>query len=66
MSTKSQDFQEKLTTAKEILNQLMDPEIALEHSVKAYKEGMQTLKEAQTLLDNAKLEYETIKENLQS
>lgn len=66
MSNASKNFQDKLTTAKETLQQLMNPEITLETSVKAYKEGMETLKEAQKLLDDAKLEYETIRENLQT
>ncbi len=61
----TKDFETKVDHAKKVLEQLMDPEITLENSVKVYKEGMKTLNEAQKLLDDAKLEYETIKEQVQ-
>lgn len=61
----SQNFETKLEDAKKILDQLMNPEITLEHSVKAYKEGMQKLSEAQKMLEDAKLEYEAIKEKIE-
>ncbi len=61
----SQTFETKLEDAKKILDQLMNPEITLEASVKAYKEGMKKLNEAQKLLEDAKLEYETIKEKVE-
>lgn len=64
MSNKTKDFEHKLTQAKEKLNTLMNPDMPLEESVKAYKEGMNLIKEAQTMLDETKLEYQTIKENL--
>lgn len=57
---KDDDFEAKLERAKKILDQLVDPEIPLEKSVKLYKEGMATLKEAQAMIEAAKLEIETI------
>ncbi|KIM11581.1 MAG: hypothetical protein KU37_05120 [Sulfuricurvum sp. PC08-66] len=64
MSNTTKVFETKLSQAKELLNTLMNPEITLEASMKAYKEGMELLKEAQTMLDHAKMEYETIKERI--
>jgi len=54
------DFESKVEAAKKIMEQLMDPEIPLEKSVKLYKEGMALLKEAGEILEKAKLEVETI------
>ncbi len=51
-------FEDKIKTAKELLEKLIDPEITLQNSVKVYKDGMKELEEAQKLLDDAKLEYE--------
>ena len=56
--TKEISFEEKITRAKEILDKLMNPEITLSQSVTFYKEGIKELKEATTLLENAKLEFE--------
>ena len=61
----TKDFETKVEHAKKVLDQLMDPEITLENSVKVYKEGMKTLNDAQKMLEDAKLEYETIKEQVQ-
>jgi exodeoxyribonuclease VII small subunit len=38
----------------------MDPEITLEQSVKLYEEGLKTIKEAQVMIEDAKLKVETI------
>ncbi|BDY13795.1 exodeoxyribonuclease VII small subunit [Hydrogenimonas cancrithermarum] len=57
---KGLDFEEKVEAAKKIMEQLMDPEIPLEKSVKLYKEGMKLLKEAGKILEDAKIEIETI------
>ena len=51
-------FEEKIAHAKEILEKLMNPEITLSESVAYYKEGINELKEATRLLENAKLEFE--------
>ncbi len=54
------DFEKKLDSAKEVLERLMDPELTLDQSVKSYKEGMQTLQDAQKILEEATLEFEKI------
>jgi len=60
-------FEERVEAAKKIMEQLMDPEIPLEKSVKLYKEGMELLKEAGKILEEAKIEVETIeKEEIDS
>jgi len=60
-------FEERVEAAKKIMEQLMDPEIPLEKSVKLYKEGMELLKEAGKILEEAKLEVDTIeKEEIDS
>ena len=58
----AQDFEQKLQEAKTILEQLNSPDITLEASVEAYKKGMDALKEATKLLENAKLSIEQAKE----
>ncbi len=54
------DFEKKIENAKEVLEKLMDPELTLDASVKSYKEGMQTLQDAQKILEEATLEFEKI------
>ncbi len=54
------DFEQKLESAKAVLEKLMDPELTLDQSVKSYKEGMKTLQEAQKILEEATLEFEKI------
>ncbi|WP_456401614.1 exodeoxyribonuclease VII small subunit [Hydrogenimonas sp.] len=53
-------FEERVEAAKKIMEQLMEPDIPLEKSVKLYKEGMRLLKEAGKILEEAKIEIETI------
>ena len=60
MSNEQNDFESKVEAAKKIMERLMDPDIPLEESVKLYKEGMALLKEAGKILEEAKLEVETI------
>ncbi len=54
------DFENKIENAKKILEKLMDPELTLDQSVQSYKEGMQTLQDAQKILEEATLEFEKI------
>ena len=62
---KAKKFEEKLSYSKEILEKLMDHNITLEESVKLYEEGLKNIKEAQTLIEKAKLKIEVIeKKNL--
>ena len=56
-------FEDKLESSKKILEKLMDPEITLEESVKAYDAGMKELQGAQKLLEEAELKIQTIKQN---
>jgi len=51
---KNNTFEEKLEHSKELLEKLMNPEITLEESVKLYEEGLKNIKEAQTLIEEAK------------
>lgn len=60
------DFEGKIKHSKEILEKLMDPEITLEQSMKLYKEGMDEIKGAQKLLEDAKIEYEEIKKSFEA
>ena len=57
---KINDFEEKIEKSKEILDKLMDPEISLDNSMKLYKEGIKELKEANKMLELAKLEFEEL------
>lgn len=54
-------FEEKIENAKKLLEKLIDPQITLSNSVEIYKNGMNELKEAQALLESAKLEFEELK-----
>lgn len=63
MSTDKLSFENKLENSKKILETLMDPEITLEASIKAYDEGMKELRDAQKLLEEAQLKMQTIKQN---
>jgi len=54
-------FETKLQNAKEILETLMNPEITLQESVKAYEKGMKELNEAQKMLEEAQIKIQNIK-----
>ncbi len=60
---KAKTFEEKLDQSKAILNQLMNPEITLEESLKLYEAGLAEIKEAQTMIEEAKVRIETIEQN---
>jgi len=57
----AEDFELRLEKAKAILEKLMNPEITLSESVKAYEEGMRELQEAQKMLESAQLQIEQIR-----
>lgn len=57
------DFETKLNNAKEILETLMNPEITLQDSVKAYEKGISELNKAQKILEDAKIKITEIKAN---
>jgi len=56
-----QDFETKLESSKKILETLMNPEITLQESVKAYEKGMKELQDAQKILEDAQLKINEIK-----
>jgi exodeoxyribonuclease VII small subunit len=58
-------FEEKLVYSKELLDKLMDPEITLEESVKLYEEGLKNIKEAQKLIEEAKMKITVIEQQNQ-
>lgn len=54
-------FEDRIKQTKEILQKLNTQDLSLKESLELYKQGMQELKNAQDLLEKAKLEYEEIK-----
>jgi exodeoxyribonuclease VII small subunit len=63
---KSKTFEEKLDYSKELLDKLMNPEITLEESVKLYEEGLKNIKEAQKLIEKAKIKISVIEQKNQN
>lgn len=59
---KNETFEEKLEHSKELLEKLMNPEITLEESVKLYEEGLKNIKDAQTLIEEAKTKITVIEQ----
>jgi exodeoxyribonuclease VII small subunit len=55
------DFETKLENSKKILETLMNPQITLEESVKAYESGMKELQDAQKILETAQIKIQEIK-----
>jgi exodeoxyribonuclease VII small subunit len=56
-----ESFETKITNAKAILEKLMDPALPMNESVKAYEEGMKELRIAESMLQNAQLQIQIIK-----
>lgn len=61
MPKETQGFENKLESAKKILETLMNPEITLQDSVKAYEKGMDELGKAQKILEDAVIKINEIK-----
>ncbi|AFV97940.1 MULTISPECIES: exodeoxyribonuclease VII small subunit [unclassified Sulfuricurvum] len=59
--SQNESFETKITNAKAILEKLMDPALPMNESVKAYEEGMKELRIAETMLQNAQLQIQIIK-----
>lgn len=57
---KNESFEKKLEHSKALLEKLMKPDITLEESVKLYEEGLNTIKEAQKLIEEAKIKVSVI------
>ncbi len=51
-----------LERAKEVLSKLNAQEITLKESLALYEQGMQSLKNAQEILEQAKLQYQEFKD----
>jgi exodeoxyribonuclease VII small subunit len=62
---KNESFEEKLEHSKALLEKLMKPDITLEESVKLYEEGLTTIKEAQKLIEEAKIKVSVIEQSNQ-
>jgi len=60
---KKETFENKLEASKEILNQLMNPEITLEESLKLYESGLAQIREAQKMIEEAKAKIQIIEKN---
>ena len=56
--TQEEDFEDMLERAKEVLSKLNAQEITLKESLALYEQGMQSLKNAQEILEQAKLQYQ--------
>ena len=59
----AETFEQKLEISKNILNQLMDPAITLEESLKLYENGLKEIKTAQKMIEEAKTKIEIIEKN---
>lgn len=57
----AQGFESKLESAKKVLETLMNPEITLQDSLKAYEMGMSKLSSAQKTLEEAQIKINHIK-----
>jgi len=56
-----EDFETRLENAKKMLETLMNPEITLQESVKAYEKGLKELNDAQKVLEDAQIKIKEIK-----
>lgn len=61
LMTETQNFEAKLESAKKVLETLMNPEITLQDSLKAYEQGMSELSAAQKMLEEAEIKINEIK-----
>ncbi len=61
MAKETIGFESKLESAKKVIETLMNPEITLAESVKAYEKGMSELSEAQKILEEAQIKITEIK-----
>ena len=55
------NFEEYLEKAAQCLEKLDDENISLNESLELYKNGMENIKQAQELLENAQLQCEALK-----
>ncbi len=57
----AEGFESKLESAKKVLEALMNPEITLQDSLRAYEKGMSELSQAQKILEEAQIKITEIK-----
>lgn len=57
------NFEDKIDSAKKLLEKLSLQDIPLDESIKAYEAGMKELKAAQKILEDASLQIEEIKKS---
>lgn len=55
-----ENFEYLIERSKNALVRLGNPDLSLKESLEIYKMGLEDLKKAQTLLEEAKLEYELL------
>lgn len=60
------DFETLIAQAKDIVAKLNTNDISLKDSLSLFKEGTQILKQAQDMLESAKLEFEEITKGIKS
>lgn len=60
MEQKEQSFEEKLSLADKILNDLNKDDVSLENSIKLHEQGKKLLNEAREILENAKLSIKQV------
>ncbi len=65
-SSKQKDFETLIAQAKEIVAKLNANDIGLKDSLHLFKEGTEILKQAQDMLESAKLEFEEITQKIKS
>jgi len=53
-------FEDRLKESKDLIEKLMSQDITLEESIELYKQGLESLNEAQKMLEEAKLKVEQI------
>ncbi|WP_233704061.1 exodeoxyribonuclease VII small subunit [Helicobacter mesocricetorum] len=58
---KKDSFENYLTIVQQYIEKLSDEDITLHQSMEFYKEGMQTLKKAQKMLEDAKIQCQELK-----
>ena len=57
------EFEQKVQRVKEILEKLNNNELSLKDGMELYKEGISHLKDAQKMLEEAKIQYEEMKDS---
>ncbi len=58
-------FEEKLAHSNALLERLRMPDMSLEESVKIYEEGLNSIKEAEKLIEEAQIKITTIEQSSQ-